>query len=104
MAFLVNISQRATLDLEFLFRKIDANNSTAAAKWFNGLEQAIQSLSNLPLRCPAAPERRKNGQPLRHLLYGNRPNLYRVIFAINKRTRTITVLTVRHGAMDAFQE
>ena len=104
MAYLVKIATRAGRDLAALFRKINAADSIHAARWFNGLEKAIGTLENLPLRCPVAPERKKNGQPLHHLLYGKRPNVYRVIFDIDEPHKVVDVLAIRHGAMDMFEE
>ena len=36
---------------------------------------------------------------LRHLLYGKRPHVYRVIFEIDEPRKVVNVLTIRHGAM-----
>ncbi len=38
----------------------------------------------------------------RHLLFGKKPHMYRVIFRIVLRTKTVHVIHIRHGAMDAF--
>ena len=35
---------------------------------------------------------------MRHLLYGNKPHVYRVIYEIDERQSTVWVLTIRHGA------
>jgi mRNA-degrading endonuclease RelE of RelBE toxin-antitoxin system len=35
---------------------------------------------------------------LRHLLYGKKPDVYRVIFDIDDIQDTVLVLTIRHGA------
>ncbi|MEI6534811.1 MAG: type II toxin-antitoxin system RelE/ParE family toxin [Verrucomicrobiaceae bacterium] len=104
MAYLVKFTTRAGRDLAALFRRIHAADSIPAASWFNGLEKAIGTLENLPLRCPVAPERKKNRQPLRHLLYGKKPNVYRVIFDIDEPRKIVNVLTIRHGAMDTLGE
>ena len=104
MVYRVKFATRAWRDLAALFRQIHAADSIPAARWFNGLEMAIGTLANLPLRCPTAPERKKNGQPLRHLLYGKRPNVYRVIFDVDETRKIVNVLTIRHGAMDTLGE
>ena len=39
---------------------------------------------------------------LRHLLYGRKPNVYRVIYEINKQDQVVTVLHIRHGRRDAL--
>jgi toxin ParE1/3/4 len=40
---------------------------------------------------------------VRHLLYGRKGRRYRVIYAIDQASRTVTVLHIRHGSRDAFQ-
>ena len=89
---------------------INAAESIAAAKWFNGLELAVCSLTRMPGRCPLAPESKRARVALYHLLYGNKPDVYRAIYAIaiyaiaiytiNETACVVNVLTVRHGAMD----
>jgi plasmid stabilization system protein ParE len=80
--------------LASLYEEIDANGSDTALEWYRGLREAILSLSGHPKRCPRAPEDAR----LRHLLYGNRPHVYRVIYRIHERRRRVDVLHIRHGA------
>jgi plasmid stabilization system protein ParE len=93
---------RANRDLATIFERIEAADSLAAAKWFNGLEEAILSLAELPRRCPVAPESRKTKRSLRHLLYGSKPDVYRVLYEIDEKAKSVWVLAVRHGARDSF--
>jgi mRNA-degrading endonuclease RelE of RelBE toxin-antitoxin system len=52
----------------------------------------------MPERSGEAPESpARNGETIRHLLYGSRPNVYRVLFTVDDRKKTVFVLTVRHG-------
>ena len=100
MAYLVELTARAARDLAALFEKINAADSMPAARWFNGLEDAVATLETHPRRCPAAPETRKAKRSLRHLLYGQKPHVYRVIFQIDEPHKAVNVLTIRHGAME----
>ncbi len=100
MAYLVEITARAARDLDHLYTQINAAESMAAARWYNGLEQAVQTLEKFPLRCPVAPEGKRAGRPLRHLLYGRRPRVYRVIYEVAEPEKTVRVLTIRHWTMD----
>jgi len=102
MGYAVKLSHRAERDLHELFEFLDASNSAAARRWFNGLEKAIYSLERFPRRSPRAGEARKIRRPLRNLLYGDRPDVYRVIYEIYDSTRTVLVLSVRHGARDQW--
>jgi len=94
MAYLVRIASRAERDLASLYGKINAADSTAARRWYEGLKWAILSLAERPNRCPVTPENKK----LRHLLYGRKPHVYRVVCHVNERQKHVDVLHIRHGA------
>jgi toxin ParE1/3/4 len=93
MAYLVNFSVRAERDLVSIYEEINAEHSDAALEWYRGLRKAILRLSEHPNRCPRTPEDAR----LRHLLYGNQPHIYRVIYRIHERQRRVDVLHIRHG-------
>jgi toxin ParE1/3/4 len=95
MAYLVNLTARAERDLARLYGEINAEHSDAALKWYRGLKEAILSLEEQPNRCPVTPESDK----LRHLLYGNKPHIYRAIYRVQKQ---VEVLHIRHGARRRF--
>jgi plasmid stabilization system protein ParE len=94
MAYLVKIFARAERNLADLYGKIDAAHSDAASRWYEGLRDAILSLEAHPNRCPVTPENAE----LRHLLYGHKPHIYRVLFRVVERQKRVEVLHVRHGA------
>lgn len=94
MAYLVNITLRAERDLAQLYRYINAETSGAALKWYLGLREAILSLETHPNRCPSIRTRDK----LRHLLYGHKPHIYRVIYRVLEKQKRVEVLHIRHGA------
>ena len=98
MTYHVDLSTRAVRDLEQLYIAKNAAESAAAAKWFNGLEEAVMSLSSHPYRCPVAPESRKLRRKLWHLLYGKKRHVYRVIFEVDDSQATVWGVTIRHGA------
>ncbi len=94
MAYLVNLTARAERDLAYLYAYIDAEHSEAALKWYRGIKEAILSLEEQPGRCPVTPENDK----LRHMLYGNKPHIYRAIYRILEREKRVDVSHIRHGA------
>jgi plasmid stabilization system protein ParE len=98
MAYLVNVTPRAQRDLDAIYAAINAEFCDAAFRWFNGLESAILTSEETPERCPVTPE----DASFRHLLYGRRPHVYRVIYRIAK-SRKVDVLHIRHGARQAFK-
>lgn len=83
-----------------LYEEINAEHSDAARKWYRGLKEAILSLEKQPNRCPATPE----NASLRHLLYGNKPHIYRAIFRVREKQKQVEVLHIRHGARRMFRE
>jgi plasmid stabilization system protein ParE len=99
MAYLVKITPRAERDLAILFEDIHAADSEAALKWYKGLKEAVLTLERLPNRCPVT---RENPQ-LRHLLYGNKPHVYRVIYRVLENEKRVHVLHIRHGARRRFR-
>jgi toxin ParE1/3/4 len=98
MTYRVEFAARAVRDLEILYIEKNAAESDAAARWYNGLEQAVYTLASYPYRCPVAPEARRAKRKLRHLLYGKKPRVYRVIYEIDELRQAVWVLTIRHGA------
>ncbi len=94
MAYKISFAREAVADLEHIYQYIQAEHSSNAANWYRGLEAAILTLQQLPQRCPITPER----PDLRHLLYGNKPHIYRILFAISESEFTVNIAQIRHGA------
>jgi len=99
MAYSVDITERAERDLDSIYLTIEAESSEQAREWFNGLERTVLSLDEHPARGTPIPE----GGVLRQLLHGRKGRRYRVIYAIDETSLTVTVLHIRHGARDAFR-
>ena len=99
MVYRVEITSRAERDLKLLYVEANAPDSNAARKWYFGLKRAIRSLRELPDRNPKTPEDSR----LRHLLYGDRPHVYRVIYRVRNKPRRVEILHVRHGARRGFR-
>ena len=90
---------RAERDLASIYNWVGASSSDAARQWYLGLKAAIRSLQKIPSRDPVTPE----DESLRHLLYGRKPHVYRVIYRILEHEKQVQVLHIRHGARDAFR-
>ncbi|MGC4049204.1 MAG: type II toxin-antitoxin system RelE/ParE family toxin [Paludibaculum sp.] len=99
MAYVVSFTARAERDMALLFLQINAGESEAALKWYFGFKEAILSLEEKPNRCPETPENAK----LRHLLYGNKPYIYRAIYRVLEKKKQVEVLHIRRGARRRFQ-
>lgn len=98
MGYLVEFTGRAERDFIELFDEIRAAESDFALKWYRGLRSAVLSLEEIPNRCPIT---RESGH-LRHLLYGRKPHVYRVIYRVFERQKRAEVLHIRHGARRGF--
>jgi len=99
LAYRVELTARATRDLQRIYKAINVENSLHADAWFNGLETAILSLGEHPARGAATREDRR----LRQILYGDRPNSYRIIYFIHEKTLTVRIRHIRHGARGPFK-
>jgi plasmid stabilization system protein ParE len=98
MAYRVDLTARAARDLRRIYQTINAEDAPHSRAWFSGLEAAILRLDEHPARGAATPE----DHSLRHLLYGRRRHVYRIICTIDDDNQAVTVLHIRHGARDAF--
>ena len=85
-AYPVNLTSRAERDLARIYERINVNDSDAALEWYHGFKQAILSL-----------------EKLRHLLYGNKPHIYRAIYRVMEKQKQVEVLHIRHGARRRFK-
>lgn len=94
MAYRVRLTKRAEHDLALVFDSVHAAESDAAFHWYEGLEREIASLKEHPNRCPFTPESNR----FRHLLYGNKLHIYRVIYRVIEEKKRVEVLHIRHGA------
>ena len=96
MDFRVELSDQAQRDIAAIYDWLQSQQAgDAGEQWFLALRAAVTSLTNLPSRCPLAPENRDSPVEVRHLLYGRRPHVYRILFAIERDV--VQVLHIRHG-------
>jgi len=96
MAYRVETTARAECDADNLLKWLLAQDAGGAGlRWFEGLEKAIATLAYMPERCAIAPENARVSFEVRHLLYGRKPHVYRVLFTIEDDA--VYVLHIRHG-------
>jgi toxin ParE1/3/4 len=94
MAFRVEVTQKAYRDLTGILRRLmERHAGEQGLSWFAGLSKAIDTLGESPTRCPTAPENATSRREVRHLLYGNKPNIYRILFTV--QDEAVIVLHVR---------
>jgi plasmid stabilization system protein ParE len=96
MTYLVIVQPSAQAEMEAAYEWVAERAPITAARWYNRLLDAIESLADNPERCPLAPEDEYFREEIRNLLYGKRQNAYRIIFTI--RDDSVHVLHVRRGS------
>jgi len=98
----VIIQPNAEAELDAAYRYRYDRAPQAAAWWFAGIVEAINSLEQFPARCPLAPENGHFAEEIRQLLYGARRDVFRILFTI--QVDTVHVLHIRHGAQQYLHE
>ena len=93
MTFRIRISRRAEADAEAMYRWIaeDVGRPLDALRWLDGLQDALATLGERPLRCPRAPESRDFDREVRQLFFQR----HRVLFVVEGED--VVVLHIRHG-------
>lgn len=103
MAYKVSLTATAEADAYTAFERIREVAPSSAAPWLTDLFAAIMTLADMPARCPVIPEADELGSPVRHLLYGKRTAIYRIVFDIQEASEEgprVRVLRIWHGARD----
>ena len=96
MKFVVEVTDTAWTEIQEAYDWLAQRAPAAAARWKQGLLEAIDSLASFPTACSVAPESDYFGREIRQLLHGRRQHKYRILFEI--RGKKVIVLRVRHGA------
>jgi plasmid stabilization system protein ParE len=80
--------------MEAIYEFIKADSSQSAAAWFAKLSEAVYSVEQYPSRGTVIPENKK----LRRLLFGGKPNIFRIIYPVDRRNAAVNALHICHGA------
>ena len=92
MTYTVIIGTRAKRDIRRAAKWLAKYSPKKAARWHQGIEDAIFTLENNPFRCPLAVENEFFPIEIRQLLYEK----YRVLYTV--LDQEVHVLYVVHGA------
>ena len=107
MKYRIEISSIAETEADSAFLRLSQiTSSTQASQWYSKLLEAIESLSQMPKRCPLARENKYFSQEIRQLLYGRGRNLHRILFTIleDQEVSTVRILHIRHGTQQTLGE
>ena len=94
MVFRVRLSPRALKDVESAYIYYAEIDGSYAWSWYDGLEAALESPTEFPLRCSLAFEPRFFSIPLRQQLYGKGAQCYRILFTVHEDE--VRVHHIRH--------
>jgi len=96
MAFQIEITPRALLDLDRIYARIARSLPNDLTPWVLHFEQSILSLSEFPERCQIEANMSSQRRTVRKLLVGRRNHVYSLYFTVIDEV--VKVLHVRHGA------
>lgn len=105
MIYQIEISSVAEAEADQAFLWLSRNTSLAKARqWYAGLLTTIDSLAEMPKRCPLARENEQFTLEIRQLLYGKGRNAYQILFTIleNQATPAVRILHIRHTAQKSL--
>jgi plasmid stabilization system protein ParE len=96
-SYQVRITPTAAAEIRAIGDHIALDSPARAAAFVQALIERIQTLREMPRRCPRAIEDTRKGVELRQLLHGE----YRIVFGITAGRRddrgVVTIYAVRHG-------
>lgn len=107
MKYRIEISSVAEAEADSAFLRLSqATSPVKANQWYSELLQAIESLSQMPKRCPLARENKYFSQEIRQLIYGRGRNSYRLLFMIleGQNIPTIRILHIRYASQQTIGE
>src|ERR671933_3027228 len=107
MKYRIEISSVAETEADSAFLWISqVASSEIASHWYKGLLKAMESLSDIPKRCPLARENEYFTKDIRQLLYGRGRSTYRILFTIveGEDVSTVRILHLRHAAQQTLGE
>ncbi|NEQ34845.1 MAG: type II toxin-antitoxin system RelE/ParE family toxin [Okeania sp. SIO3I5] len=105
MTYQIEISSVAQAEADRAFQWLCQVVSIETARhWYQELLKTIESLSEMPKRCPLARENNYFSKEIRQLLYRRGRHSYRIIFTIveSQDISIVRVLHLRHAAQQTI--
>jgi plasmid stabilization system protein ParE len=99
MDYQVVLADSAKADANSVYRRVTSEAPVRGPKWFEELMDSLYSLEQLPFRCPLAREAVPAKREIRCLLFGKRHGVYRILYEVDRKRRTVWILHIRHGAL-----
>lgn len=95
MAFNIEYTHLAEADLDSILTwLIKEQAGQPGLRWFEGLQAAVSTLSDMPQRCPPLEDRRVPFE-VRQFFTAKKPHMFRILFRITGET--VYILRIRRG-------
>lgn len=99
MAFNVQLTQAAKVDLAETMDFLTEHAPHQAQKWFDGLFASMESLSEMPTRHALISESPRLNRDLRaHLYYS-----HRIVYEVNVASQTVSIIRIYHFARSPLE-
>ncbi len=93
MKYRITLFSFALSDLDQAYQFAADQAPDVATRWLVRFQATLQSPDESPERCPLARENKNVEMELRELLFGKRPNVFRVLFTIHEgEVRVLRIL------------
>jgi plasmid stabilization system protein ParE len=99
MAYQVALADSAKADADRVYDWVAARASFRGPQWFEGLIDSLNSLEQMPFRCPLAREAEEARREIHCLLFGKRRGVYRILYEVDEGRQMVWILHIRHGAL-----
>ncbi|RYG69039.1 type II toxin-antitoxin system RelE/ParE family toxin [bacterium] len=94
MAYKVVLTDPAAADIDEAVTFIESYSVAASANWLETIQEAIESLSEMPSRGAFIRENTGQGFEYRHLIYKN----HRIVYRVDEAAQSVLVVRVYHSA------
>jgi plasmid stabilization system protein ParE len=98
MAYRVELADAALADVEAIYAWVLQEAPVRGPAWFDELTDSLFTLEEFPNRCPLAREAKEARRKIRCLLFGKGRGVYRILYEVDEKSRTVWIHHVRHGA------
>ena len=96
MGFSLVISEDAQREIEAYAVYISGDDPRAATRWASDVQTALESLREMPARCPVVREARLARTGFRHLLVHS----HRILFRVDDEVRAVRIIRFVHQRQD----
>jgi plasmid stabilization system protein ParE len=98
VAYQVVLADAAKADANRIYDWVVERAPVRGPEWFEELIDSLYTLERLPNRCPIAREAKEAHRDI-CCLFGKRRGVYRILYEVDEKHKTVWILHIRHGAL-----